>query len=205
MYCHVGYLILAKFVPGIAVKRGYPKKQRIEKSLGGTHSPNRVNKVYLTNLCSDVTSTYSMRSLRSSLASSSLGAASASSLASRAIRQAESVTAYTAAPKKKLNLVELQVMLVAKSRYINTNLVLIACLILVILHSSLIMTRRNLLMSSRRDTRVTLRTANRGREGCGRRSLRAEDRPRRRPTHSPTGCIFLILFSSTSSNISPIG
>ena len=58
------------------------------------------------NLFADVTSAYSMRSLRSSLASSSLGA---SSLTSRAVRQTESVTAYTAVPKQKLNLVDLQV------------------------------------------------------------------------------------------------
>lgn len=57
------------------------------------------------NVFPDVTSAYSMRSLRSSLASSSLGAASAS----RAVRHAESVTAYTAVPKQKLNLVDLQV------------------------------------------------------------------------------------------------
>ena len=53
-----------------------------------------------------MTSAYSMRSLRSSLASSSLGS---SSLTSRAVRQSESVTAYTAVPKQKLNLVDLQV------------------------------------------------------------------------------------------------
>ena len=55
-------------------------------------------------LFADVTSRYSMRSLRSSLASTSLGPTSA-----RAVRQAESVTAYTAVPRQRLNLVELQV------------------------------------------------------------------------------------------------
>ena len=63
-----------------------------------------------TNVFTDV-STYSMRSLRSSLASSSLGATSAS----RAVRQAESVTAYTAVPRQKLNLVELQVRMLLTS------------------------------------------------------------------------------------------
>ena len=42
-----------------------------------------------------------MRSLRSSLASSSLGS-------KRTVRQAEPVTAYTAVPRQKLNLVEVQ-------------------------------------------------------------------------------------------------
>ena len=43
-----------------------------------------------------------MRSLRSSLASSSLGS-------TRAVRQVEPVTAYTAVPSQKLNLVDVQV------------------------------------------------------------------------------------------------
>ena len=54
-----------------------------------------------------------MRSLRSSLATSSLGVSSKTSPSSvvsrRGVKQTESVTAYTAVPSKRLNLVDSQV------------------------------------------------------------------------------------------------